>query len=57
MSRTLFMGHYGVSLAAKRVDARLSLGSLFLAVQLPDILWAMLFWAWRRRESSPLKPL
>jgi hypothetical protein len=39
----MFVGHYGVSLAAKRVDARLSLGWLFLAVQLPDILWAMLF--------------
>jgi hypothetical protein len=39
----MFVGHYGVSLAAKRVDARLSLGWLFLAVQLPDILWAVLF--------------
>ena len=39
----MFIGHYGVSLAAKRVDARLSLGWLFLAVQLPDILWAVLF--------------
>ena len=43
MSRDLFIGHYGVSLAAKRVDARLPLGWLFLAVQLPDILWAVLF--------------
>ncbi len=34
----MFIGHYGVSLAAKRVDARLPLGWLFLAVQLPDIL-------------------
>jgi hypothetical protein len=39
----MFIGHYGVSLAAKRVDARLPLGWLFLAVQLPDILWAILF--------------
>ncbi len=39
----MFIGHYGVSLAAKRVDARLPLGWLFLAVQLPDILWAVLF--------------
>ena len=39
----MFVGHYGVSLAAKRVDARISLGWLFLAVQLPDILWAVLF--------------
>jgi hypothetical protein len=39
----MFIGHYGVSLAAKRVDSRLSLGWLFVAVQLPDILWAVLF--------------
>ena len=39
----MFIGHYGVSLAAKRVDSRLSLGWLFLAVQFPDILWAVLF--------------
>jgi hypothetical protein len=39
----MFVGHYGVSLAAKRVDARLPLGWLFLAVQLPDVLWAVLF--------------
>ena len=39
----MFIGHYGVSLAAKRVDAHLPLGWLFLAVQLPDILWAVLF--------------
>jgi hypothetical protein len=39
----MFIGHYGVSLAAKRVDGRLSLGWLFLAVQFPDILWAVLF--------------
>jgi hypothetical protein len=39
----MFVGHYGVSMAAKRVDARLPLGWLFLAVQLPDIVWAVLF--------------
>ena len=39
----MFIGHYGVGLAAKRVDAHLSLGWLFLAVQFPDILWAVLF--------------
>jgi hypothetical protein len=39
----MFIGHYGVSLAAKRIDARLPLGWLFVAVQLPDIVWAVLF--------------
>jgi hypothetical protein len=39
VSRALFIGHYGVSLAAKRVDARLSSAWIFLAVrQLPGIL-------------------
>jgi len=37
----LFIGLHGVSLAAKRVDARLTLGCLFLTVrQLPgDLSW------------------
>ena len=39
----MFVGHYAVSLAAKRIDAGLSLGWLFLAVQLPDILWSIFF--------------
>jgi hypothetical protein len=37
----MFVGHYGVSLAAKRSCPRLSLGVLFLAVQLLDILFAL----------------
>ncbi len=36
----MFIGHYGVSLAAKRVVPRMSLGLLFVAVQLVDILLA-----------------
>lgn len=35
----MFIGHYGVSLAIKRVNPRLSLGGLFLAVQLLDLLF------------------
>jgi hypothetical protein len=35
----MFIGHYGVSLALKRADPRLSLGGLFLAVQLLDLLF------------------
>lgn len=38
----MFIGHYGVSLAAKRVSPRLSLGLLFLAVQLLDVLFSIL---------------
>src|ERR671917_1369770 len=37
------MGPDGVSVAAKVLVSRLSLGWLFVAVQLPDILWAVLF--------------
>ena len=35
----MFIGHYGVSLALKRADPRLSLGGLFLAVQGLDLLF------------------
>jgi hypothetical protein len=37
----VFIGHYGVALASKRVSPRLSLGVLFLAVQLLDVLFAI----------------
>jgi hypothetical protein len=37
----VFIGHYGVSLAAKRWSPRTSLGWLFLAVQLLDVLFAL----------------
>lgn len=37
----MFIGHYGVSLAAKRYRPRLSLGVLFLAVQFLDVLFAI----------------
>ena len=36
----MFVGHYGVSFAAKRVDRILPLWVLFLAVQFLDVLWA-----------------
>lgn len=36
----MFVGHYGVSFAAKRADDTLPLWVLFLAVQFLDVLWA-----------------
>jgi hypothetical protein len=36
----MFIGHYGVSLAAKRLAPKVSLGWLFLAVQVLDVLFA-----------------
>jgi hypothetical protein len=35
----VFLGHYGVALALKRAEPKLSLGTLFVAVQLADLLW------------------
>jgi hypothetical protein len=37
----MFVGHYGVSLAAKRLAPKVSLGWLFLAVQMLDVLFAI----------------
>src|SRR5262245_4012642 len=38
----MFVGHYGVSFAAKRSDASIPLWVLFLAVQWLDVMWAPL---------------
>ncbi|HVH08727.1 MAG TPA: hypothetical protein VM736_02935, partial [Gemmatimonadales bacterium] len=36
----MFVGHYGVSFAIKRVEPSIPLWVLFVAVQLLDVLWA-----------------
>jgi hypothetical protein len=36
----MLLGHYGVALALKRAEPKLSLGTLFVAAQLADLLWA-----------------
>ena len=36
----MFVGHYGVSFAVKRVDRAIPVWVLFLAVQFLDVLWA-----------------
>ena len=38
----MFVGHYGVSFAVQRLDRRLPLWVLFIAVQLLDVVWAPL---------------
>lgn len=38
----MFVGHYSVSFAAKRLAPSLSLGVLFVAVQLLDVVWSVL---------------
>jgi hypothetical protein len=41
----MFLGHYGLALAAKRAAPRASLGVLVLAAQLADLLWPLLLLA------------
>jgi hypothetical protein len=38
----MFVGHYGVSFAAKQVDPQIPLWLLFIAVQWLDVVWAPL---------------
>ncbi len=38
----MFIGHYAVGFAAKRLAPRTSLGTLFLSVQFLDLLWPIL---------------
>ena len=38
----MFIGHFGLGLAAKKIDSRPSLGTLFLASQFVDLLWPLL---------------
>jgi len=38
----MFIGHFGVGLAGKRVGPRVSLGTWFLAAQFVDLLWPIL---------------
>jgi len=38
----MFIGHFGVGFASKKVAKKVSLGTLFLAAQFVDILWPIL---------------
>jgi hypothetical protein len=38
----MFIGHFGLGLAAKRATPRISLAMLFLAAQFADVLWPVL---------------
>jgi len=50
----MFIGHYALALAAKRAAPRTSLGTLFLAVQLADMLWpVLLILGWERAHVVP----
>jgi len=50
----VFIGHYGMALALKRVEPRLSLGTLFLATQLVDVAWgATILLGWEQVRIQP----
>jgi hypothetical protein len=50
----VFLGHYGVALALKRAEPKLSLGTLFIAVQLADLLWGIfLLLGWEHARIVP----
>lgn len=38
----MFLGHYGLALAAKRAAPRVSLGTMIVAAQLADLIWPIL---------------
>src|SRR3954451_16252826 len=51
---TMFLGHYGVALALKRVEPKISLGTLFVACQLADLLWGcFLLLGWEHARIIP----
>lgn len=50
----MFLGHYGVAFALKRAEPKLSLGTLFVAVQLADLLWGgFLLLGWEHARIEP----
>jgi hypothetical protein len=53
----MFLGHYGVAFALKRAEPKLSLGTLFVAVQLADLLWgSFLLIGWEHATLVPGTP-
>lgn len=50
----MFLGHFGVALAAKKAAPRASLGVLVLAAQLADLLWPIfLLMGWEQVRIAP----
>jgi len=50
----MFLGHFGVALAAKKVAPRTSLGVLVLAAQFADLLWPIfLLLGWEQVRIAP----
>jgi hypothetical protein len=52
--RSMFLGHFGVGLAAKRVAPKTSLGTLWMAAQFLDLIWPIFLLAGIERvDISP----
>lgn len=50
----MFIGHFAVAFAAKRAAPKTSLGVLFAACQLPDLIWPVfLLLGWERVRIEP----
>ena len=50
----MFLGHFGVALAAKKAAPNISLGMLVLGAQLADMLWPVfLLLGWERAQIVP----
>lgn len=50
----MFLGHFGVALAAKKAAPKTSLGTLVLAAQFADMLWPVfLLLGWERVRIAP----
>ena len=50
----MFLGHFGAALALKRVEPKVSLGTLVLAAQLVDVLWGgCLLAGWEQVHIDP----
>jgi hypothetical protein len=53
----MFIGHYGIALAAKKLAPRTSLGTLFMAAALIDLVWPVLLLAGlERARIDPTLP-
>lgn len=50
----MFLGHFGVALAAKKAAPKTSLGTLLLAAQFADMIWPLfLLLGWERVNIAP----
>jgi hypothetical protein len=50
----MFLGHFGVAFALKRMEPKISLGTLFVATQLADVLWGVfLLLGWEHVRILP----